>query len=225
MTDLEGFGRAFASELQDLIRQAFGSSRAVRSVNYRGRTVVRPGSVKPVAIALRYDDRLAAKLNFRYEIGLDSTGAYPAVTMSEVHLLSAATNRPVLRYEYVWDSKSAPSAHWHVHGENTEFGRILGVLGPKTRLDALHLPVGGIRFRPALEDIIEFLITDLKFDHERHWRAAVTSGRERWRSTQLAVAVRDSPDLAAEALRQLGYRVTASSGAKREGNSRRRAAF
>lgn len=222
MTSLESFGREFANDLQALIRKTLGTSRAVRSVKHRGRTVVRPGSNKPVAVPLKYDGQTAAKLLFRYEIGLDSSGRYPAVRTSEIHLLSAATNRPVLRYEYLWNSNRAPSAHWHVHGENTEFGRLLGQKGPaRGRLEDLHLPVGGIRFRPALEDVIEFLIVDLKFDREKNWRAAVKSGREKWRTTQLAVAVRDSPDHAAEVLRELGYDVIAGSNAVREGNSRR----
>ena len=226
MTSLESFGREFANELQGLVRQTLGTSRAVRSVKHRGRTVVRPGSSKPVAVALKYKGRLSAKLMFRYEIGLDSSGKFPAITTSEVHLLSAATNRPVLRYEYLSNANRSPSAHWHVHGENTELGRILGDRGPvRGRLEDLHLPVGGIRFRPALEDVIEFLIVDLEFDHERAWRSAVNDGRERWRATQLAVAVRDSPEHAAETLRRLGYAVTAGSGANRNGNLRRLAAF
>jgi len=222
MTHLDAFGMEFANELQVLIRQTLGTGRSVRCVRHRGRTTVRPGSTQPVAVSLTYRGKLAARLKFNYEIELDSSGKYPAVTKSEIHLLSASTNRPVLRYEYLRRPNRVPAAHWHVHGENTEFGRIMGGIAPvNISLDDLHLPVGGSRFRPSLEDFIEFLILDLKFDHTRDWRSAIRRGRENWRKTQVAVAVRDSPRQAVQALRELGYAVEPLPHALRDDNLRR----
>ena len=210
MSNLEAFGREFAGELQDLIRQTLGTSRAVRSVGTKDRIVVRSGSVKPVPVTLMRAGRLAAKLQFTYEIEWDSSGHFAAVTKSDIAITSPATNRPVLRYEFLKDARSAPSAHWHVHGESTELGRILGsTRTPRAALSELHLPVGGSLFRPALEDVIEFLIQELRFDHVSSWRQAVRRSRETWREVQLASAVRDNPDHAADVLRGLGFEVIA----------------
>lgn len=53
-------------------------------------------------------------------------------------------------------------AHVQVHARHTALERLLGGLGRK-EVDALtkiHLPVGGRRFRPALEDLLECLIDE-----------------------------------------------------------------
>lgn len=75
-------------------------------------------------------------------------------------------------------------------------------------MESLHLPVGGDRFRPCLEDVIEFLVVECGFDRAAGWRSAVDKGRERWRRTQTRTAVRDAPSEAAAVLRALGYAVT-----------------
>lgn len=226
MSSLEAFGREFAGELQALIRQTLGTSRAVRSVGTKDRIVVRSGSVKPVPVTLMRRGRPAAKLHFTYDIEWDSSGHYPAVTKSDIAITAAGTNRPVLRYEFVKDTRSAPSAHWHVHGESTEFGRILGSARTKrSALNELHLPVGGSRFRPALEDVIEFLIQELDFDHVAGWRQVVRRSRESWREVQLASAVHDNPHHAAEVLRGLGFDVVALPEASRRTNRPRLTAW
>lgn len=206
---LEAFGRQFAGELQTLVRQTLGTSRAVRSFRYLDRVVVRPGSTTPVPITLSRNGRPVAKLMFDFAIELDSHRTHPAVVKSQIKLMSSATNRPVFRYEFVKDAYKAPAAHWQIHGQSTELGRVMGESkGIKPDLGDLHLPVGGSRFRPSIEDVIEFLITELGFDHKSNWRKAVERGREEWRSTQLAAAVRDAPATAAEALRGLSFDVT-----------------
>lgn len=80
-------------------------------------------------------------------------------------------------------------------------------------MESLHVPVGGGRFRPCLEDVIEFLVVECRFDSQEGWRAAVQTGREQWRRTQTRTVVRDSPIEAADTLRALGYTVTPADGA------------
>jgi hypothetical protein len=76
-------------------------------------------------------------------------------------------------------------------------------------MSSLHIPVGGSRFRPCLEDFIQFLICECKFDARPGWREQVETGRERWRRRQAATVVRDMPEEAARVLRDLGYIVEA----------------
>lgn len=70
----------------------------------------------------------------------------------------------------------------------------------------LHFLVGGSRFRPGLEDILDMLVRELGVDHEE-WREALVSGRERWRRMHIRAVVRDAPEEAIAALRQLGDEV------------------
>jgi hypothetical protein len=71
----------------------------------------------------------------------------------------------------------------------------------------LHFPVGGSRFRPSLEDVLDMLVRELGVDHQPEWRDALAAGRERWRRVQTAAVVRDAPREAIAALAALGYDV------------------
>jgi hypothetical protein len=67
--------------------------------------------------------------------------------------------------------------------------------------------MGGDRFRPSLEDVVEFLIRDCGFPGADGWKAAVQRGRAKWRRIQTRVVVRDSPAEAVAALEVMGYVV------------------
>ena len=73
---------------------------------------------------------------------------------------------------------------------------------------ALHIPTGGSRFRPTLEDVLEMLIRDFKIDVLQTWKLGLSEGRKEFRNSQLAAAIRDNPDEAVRALEALGYAVT-----------------
>jgi hypothetical protein len=68
--------------------------------------------------------------------------------------------------------------------------------------------MGSERFRPCIEDVIEFLILGCGFCGGAHWRKIITTGRAKWRRLQARAVVRDCPGEAAEALIALGYGVT-----------------
>jgi hypothetical protein len=76
-----------------------------------------------------------------------------------------------------------------------------------TELGQLHFPVGGRRFRPTLEDIVEFLVLEGICDGRPGWENAVQEHRMRWRENQFKAAVRRYKGWAAEALRELNYDV------------------
>lgn len=72
----------------------------------------------------------------------------------------------------------------------------------------VHIPVGGSRFRPCLEDVLEMLIKEFGIDHADHgWRTALAEGRARWRKYQLMAAITDDPSTAVAKLRELGHSV------------------
>jgi hypothetical protein len=70
----------------------------------------------------------------------------------------------------------------------------------------LHFPVGGLRYRPSLEDLVEFLIAEgLVGDFHDGWREAFDESREPYERIQLGAAVRHDPDAAYEALQASGF--------------------
>lgn len=75
------------------------------------------------------------------------------------------------------------------------------------RPSQLHLPLGGPRFRPALEDVLEMLVVEFAIDRSAEWRSSLREGRSLWRDTQLRAAVADNPEAAVEALTELGFSV------------------
>jgi hypothetical protein len=76
---------------------------------------------------------------------------------------------------------------------------------PAVHLQRLHLPVGGRRFRPTLEDLIDFLIIEkLVTDCRPDWAEEVAAGRERFRRRQLMAVVRRDPESALESLCEAG---------------------
>jgi hypothetical protein len=74
-------------------------------------------------------------------------------------------------------------------------------------LERLHLPVGDRRFRPTLEDLVEFLIMEKLADPHRRWKSAIDAGRAGFQDKQLKAAVRRHPDTAVDVLKKLGYTV------------------
>ena len=75
-------------------------------------------------------------------------------------------------------------------------------------LSKLHLPVGGARMRPCLEDLLQLLVEEFLFDAMPGALQAIENGRVKWRRRQLAAMVRDDPEEAVRVLRdELDYKV------------------
>ena len=117
----------------------------------------------------------------------------------------------VLRYDYDLEIRNNeedepyPIAHVHVAGD---LNCLRELPGPPDELSKLHIPVGGKRYRPSLEDVIEFAVVEGFAGPRDGWRVALEEHRETWRSRQLGAAVRRDPATAAIQLTQLGWRIT-----------------
>ena len=159
---------------------------------------------------------------------------YLAVAKSEfgVYVGAKAAGEPLYRYEYDRGiTGGLPAAHLQVHahrdgltyvmaraGNQTKRGRARAAGNEVPRMSELHFPLGGHRFRPALEDVLEMLVTELGVDHEEGRQRSLREGRRTWRLTQTQAVVRDSPRTAAASLRELGYTVTPPDGGDPVGN-------
>lgn len=158
-----------------------------------------------------------AELGVIYKLCVDSFSDYLAVEHSSFVLKAKVDRAPIFRWDYDREPHSKPSSHVQITAHRGALSHLLSRLNHATphSMESLHLPMGGDRFRPCLEDVVEFLIRDCGFPGADGWKAAVQSGRAKWRRIQTRVAVRDSPAEAVAALEAMGYVVQPPPGGKR----------
>ncbi|MBO0822439.1 MAG: hypothetical protein J2P27_01110 [Actinobacteria bacterium] len=168
---------------------------------------------KAVPIPLLTRGEKTADLRVHIRLVADSVQKFPAVAQSEYSL--RIERHPLVRLDFGRDFHSAPSCHWNVHAERGAVTRLLGHNLPdhSGELSKVHLPVGGPRMRPCIEDFLQMLILEFGFDAVDGWQQVLDDGRVRWRRRQLAAMIRDDAEHAAEVLRdRLGYEVAPPAG-------------
>ena len=195
----------FATEVALLFDGVFEDAPAMVIERLNDRSVISPERSVP----LRANGKLLAKLDVSLRCCLDSSRKYLAVEKSTFKLVADLDRAPIIRWDYERKAHSKPTAHIQVHGHRGALSHLLSQAGHASphSMESLHIPVGGARFRPCLEDVVEFIISDCQFDAKPGWQTVVTAGRERWRRYQARSVVRDMPRDAADVLRTLGYVV------------------
>lgn len=98
---------------------------------------------------------------------------------------------------------------------HAERGAVSNLLGRTNRdhsglLSKLHLTVGGSRMRPCLEDFIDLICYEFRFDLLPGAQETLEAGRERWRRRQIGALVRDAPEEAVRVLCDLDIALPAS---------------
>lgn len=168
-------------------------------VGYR----VTKSNLKSSPIGLRTrQPRTSLYLFVTYTLDLsEQNHRFLTVTKSTYGLGTRETQR-AFRYDYEREaSNEYPNAHLHILGESERLTE-LAKAGQRGRDPSrLHLPVGGRRFRPCLEDIIEFCIVEqlVEPQHDR-WKESLNAQRDRFYRRQLKAAVRQDPGTARSAL-------------------------
>jgi len=118
-----------------------------------------------------------------------------------------AKRKLLVRYDYNRDLESRASAHVHVDGVSPALTILSERTDARPELERLHLPVGGKRFRPCVEDVIEFLVTEgIARPHSR-WSDVVDEHRAEYHRRQLRAAVRRDQESAALELRAQGWKL------------------
>ncbi|MGW3086737.1 hypothetical protein [Streptomyces sp. NPDC001108] len=169
-------------------------------------------------IPVTIDGEPRLSLMVRYYCCWDGSSTFMATDQADVHVFYEGVPDPLLRYEYLRSSKEPPGAHLQVHAHRDEMAYLLRLAErgrPKQgmrknklpRLSEMHLPVGGHRMRPSLEDVLLFLQREFAFDTVDGWKTVIEDHLMNWRVMQLKAGVRDAPDTAARVLRALGYSV------------------
>ncbi len=230
MTDLEAASGQFAAEIQTLITRCFDTSLEVRAIHATDgrRFIVQFYSedVESVPLPLKVGGEELASLGMSYLLGFDRSGKHLKTVSNYFVIKSVLDRTPLFRFEYRNDHHTAPIAHWQIHAERGALSHLLAHAwqrAPRKHpephlLSSLHLPVGGERNRPCLEDVIQFLIEECGVDRLPTWRDAVESGREVWRRRQLKATVRDAPVDAAAQLVEMGYLVKPPEGGQPDDN-------
>jgi hypothetical protein len=73
-----------------------------------------------------------------------------------------------------------PHAHIQVHAHRGALSYLLSLAEHRTPHEtaSLHIPVGGSRLRPCIEDLLQFLIDECGFDALDGWKERVESGSD-----------------------------------------------
>jgi hypothetical protein len=221
--DLRRKASVFASDICDLINRTVVDGPRVNSVLDRDET--------PPVCYVGY--RLSARCVVPYEAIPLLPGPQGQVFLHVYHVLrwdveqmflanqraafglytgaEMRSEQMLLRYDYDlqirnnYDDVPYPVAHVHIGGELAaldDLGRHPG------ELSRLHFPVGGKRFRPCLEDVIEFAIVEGFATPRSNWQSALTEHREKWFEYQVGAATRRNAEVAAATLSMMGWTVT-----------------
>ena len=208
---LEDQARTFGDKIGNLLARCLPGAPDMRVSVVDGKVRIRPdGQTRDQGgVPLHVNDAQLAWLRINYSCRSDSTRKYLAVDTSKLWIVSIRDRSPLIRFEYNYDTRTAPHSHIQAHAERGTLSHLLTRTGHGRPHDmsALHLPTGGARFRPDLEDVVQFVIAECGVDRLDDWQDAVDVRRAEWRAIQTRAAVRAMAPEAAAELREAGYTV------------------
>ena len=212
--DLATQARGFAREVTELLNATITDGVTFSAVIGRqsGTLVLGRGVTKtnldPQAVPLTLGRRdPSAWLWVAFILGRDPEGEYLTVFKSGFALyLDSDREQMMLRYDYEREpAHSYPPAHVQVHGIADDLSALSERRsGQRKELKDFHFPVGGRRYRPSIEDVVEFIVGEDLADARPEWWDAITDSRRRWEDRQLRAAVRRNPGPALDQLRRDG---------------------
>lgn len=214
---LEEASARFASTIQATLDGVLPGERQIVSTKAPDaqRYVVAPQDGSDVLLLVGGEP--LARLSLAMYLSLDRSGKYLKTVRSDMVVKSVLDRTPLIRLDYRSDMTTAPMAHWQIHAERGAFSHLLARAHAQApprvdkphALSSLHIPVGGERFRPCLEDVLQFLVQECGVDSHPGWMDVVQEGRRMWRRRQLRATIRDAQEETADVLRGLGWQVEA----------------
>lgn len=218
---LEQQAEQFARELSDLASAFTGAPLPFRSSSLDTRVSVAPDAPIPVSV----DDTTLFSVSAWFRCVYDHVNDFLRIDTSAIKVFAGpgARGEPLFRYEYVSSqSPDLPSAHLQIHAHRDQLMMAMAIAGstgarrraqlftdyPATaQMARLHFPMGGRRFRPGLEDVLQMLHTEFGASVGPDWETQLQSAREGFRRIQTAAAVRDAPAEAVRVLENLGCEI------------------
>jgi hypothetical protein len=201
----------FAAEIQGLLNRTICSNIQMKALPKPApggaRTFTVGNQVSKHVVPVRFPLRVSnAKprlwMNVSFLCHLDAEETYLTVLSSFFGVFASETaQHPLFHYDYERDKRdNYPDAHLQVAGHDAALADLL----PGRPLPKLHFPVGGRRFRPCLEDVIEFLVREGLTEGKPGYREALEYGRLGFRRRQLRAAMRRNPEVVEEYCREVG---------------------
>lgn len=213
----------FAEELSDTVQAVAGQDcRRFEAVVTHDPPDAYISQEERAGIPLTRDGDTILRLDVSIKLTTDHTGGFLRVHTSQFRVFVEGGTLPVFRYEYelAKEGSAQPAAHMQFHGSHPDLERLMVRAGRTSSRSSrpsggpnvtdLHMPVGGTRFRPCLEDVLEFLINEFGIDplpDRLSALSALADGRREWRRKQLRTAIRDNPGEAASQLLAMGYNL------------------
>ncbi|KAB1146795.1 hypothetical protein F7R91_14540 [Streptomyces luteolifulvus] len=203
----------FAQELQNVLNTTICRDVRIKAVQRPfdsipvftvGSGLSRQNLTQPTGFPVRIDSKKPRLwMNLSYQVHLDDEAKYLTVHKSYCGIFSDEDLETCLcHFDYEREKDKYTSAHLQVHGESPALDALNRAGDEKRPLEKLHFPVGGKRFRPSLEDIIEFLIAERLTDGREGWEQVVEAGREKFQRNQLRAAMRRHTAIVAEFMRE-----------------------
>lgn len=152
------------------------------------------------------DELPEVALRAHWAFGPNTSGQWIKVLWSQfgIYVKSKSDWAPFVRLEVDPNKDEWAASHLNITGESTLLGYIWGRAGkPRRRLQALHFPVGGFRFRPCLEDFLEFVIDEGLVPGRTGWNEALNATRDEYRLKQFRSLVTKYPNEARAVLDDL----------------------
>jgi hypothetical protein len=208
--DLDGLARGFAERMQDVLNKTVCDCVHLPAVTRPNATVLvgcglskDTFTTEPFRVGLR-KRRPQCWLDVFFRLCMDGSGNYLTVTTSFFGIFAADDEKSCLcHFDYERDKAHGyPEAHLQVHGDSSALASWKSQ--QKKPLAKLHFPVGGRRYRPTLEDVIEFLIVERLADPREGWEDVLNTQRRDFQRIQLRAAIRRDPETARQAITDLG---------------------
>lgn len=215
-SDLGSLSLDFAARIQALLRAVLPGEITIESTEAGTYFSVHPvGSVASQrAVPLFMGGEPLARLSLTFRQELDRTDRYLKTSESSFTVYSDVDRQPLFMLDYKASMNQAPVSHWNLFSERGAFSHLLsrahalGRVKNPHQISTLHFPTGGERFRPSLEDLLQFLVRECGFDAHPGWQETLAASREEWRRLQLRAAVRDLQEDAARVLEENGWIVS-----------------
>ncbi|RIQ19539.1 hypothetical protein [Jiangella rhizosphaerae] len=195
---------AFAGEVQDVLNKTVCNGAVVGAVVSWDKdleqkivnvgTKLRDLVARPVPLCLD-NKKPKCWLEAQYRCDLDDRGRFLMVISSFFGIYAPDGKTLLCHYDYERNKAGYPAAHLQVQGTCPALGLLPGRRSAG-ELAKLHFPVGGRRYRPTIEDMIEFVLMEGFAEGRDDWERVIADHRIAFQEKQLSAAVRRRPDIA-----------------------------